>query len=130
MRKKENPVLDMMDVYHEIYRRTGNPVEMSRSVIDAFAEIVEEAIEAGLEVKFGRLGYFSWETRKPRKDVIAGAGLFNSERAYYDIPGCRIPRFRAFQKWKKELKAATLDFTGIEKMGKYKELEEEQKGED
>ena len=66
----KKPTLTYREVADQIFKRSGIPLEMIKTVMDLYAEITEEALLGNVEVPFGRIGYFSWKQIMPRKDVV------------------------------------------------------------
>ena len=103
----KKPRLTYREIADQIFKRSGIPFEMIKTVMDLYGEITEEALLGDVEVPFGRLGYFTWKQIMPRPDVTT----WNPQECKYnepqDVPGFQKTVFRVGSKWAKALKDAS-----------------------
>lgn len=103
----KKPSLTYREVADQIFKRSGIPLEIIKTVMDLYAEITEEALLGNVEVPFGRIGYFSWKQITPRPNVVT----WNPSESRYndpmDVPGFQKTVLRVGSKWAKILKDAS-----------------------
>lgn len=103
----KKPSLTYREVADQIFKRSGIPLEMIKTVMDLYAEVTEEALLGNVEVPFGRIGFFSWKQINPRSDVVT----WNPKEQRYnepeDIPGFQKTVLRVGSNWAKVLKDAS-----------------------
>lgn len=68
MRKK--PRLTYREIADQIFKMTGLDKEIVKAVMDAYAELTEEALLGQVEVPFGKLGYFSYKQIAPKENHV------------------------------------------------------------
>lgn len=106
--------LSPTDVAKAISARTGLSPKMARTVIDAYVDIVKEALMAQVEVPFGRFCIFSWTQYQPKKDFVNWDYRTHAMTEPHDTPGYQKTSVRVSSEWQKKLKEATLFFDGEE----------------
>lgn len=103
----KKPTLTYREVADQIFKRSGIPLEMIKTVMDLYAEITEEALLGNVEVPFGRIGYFSWKQITPRQDVVTWNPTEQRYNEPQDIPGFQKTVLRVGSNWAKVLKDAS-----------------------
>lgn len=103
----KKPSLTYREVADQIFKRSGIPLEMIKTVMDLYAEITEEALLGNVEVPFGRIGYFSWKQINPRSNVVTWNPQEHKYNEPMDIPGFQKTVLRVGSKWAKALKDAS-----------------------
>ena len=103
----KKPSLTYREVADQIFKRSGIPLEMIKTVMDLYAEITEEALLGNVEVPFGRIGYFSWKQINPRADVVTWNPQEHKYNEPMDIPGFQKTVLRVGSNWAKVLKDAS-----------------------
>lgn len=102
------PYLTVSSVISEINKRTGVPLKDIHTVLVEFFDIVKQSILHGVEVRFKGIGAFSFRDNYPMKNVVAYDPARKCKRLYEETVGYRVPKFRFTEKWRAELKNATL----------------------
>lgn len=77
---------------------TSMTKQQSEAVLDATLDVIREAVSSGDEVKLVGFGSFSRTERKAR------AGRNPKTGAIVQIPGARVPRFKAGKDFKDQVK--------------------------
>lgn len=103
----KKPSLTHREVADQIFKRSGIPLEMIKTVMDLYAEITEEALLGNVEVPFGRIGYFSWKQINPRPNVVTWNPQEHKYNEPMDIPGFQKTVLRVGSKWARVLKDAS-----------------------
>ena len=103
----KKPTLTYREVADQIFKRSGIPLEMIKTVMDLYAEITEEALLGNVEVPFGRIGFFSWKQINPRADVVTWNPQEHKYNEPMDIPGFQKTVLRVGSNWAKVLKDAS-----------------------
>ena len=103
----KKPTLTYREVADQIFKRSGIPLEMIKTVMDLYAEITEEALLGNVEVPFGRIGFFSWKQINPRADVVTWNPQEHKYNEPMDIPGFQKTVLRVVSNWAKVLKDAS-----------------------
>lgn len=103
----KKPSLTYREVADQIFKRSGIPLEMIKTVMDLYAEITEESLLGNVEVPFGRIGYFSWKQINPRADVVTWNPQEHKYNEPMDIPGFQKTVLRVGSNWAKVLKDAS-----------------------
>ena len=103
----KKPALTYREVADQIFKRSGIPLEMIKTVMDLYAEITEEALLGNVEVPFGRIGYFSWKQINPRAEVVTWNPQEHKYNEPMDIPGFQKTVLRVGSNWAKVLKDAS-----------------------
>lgn len=103
----KKPRLTYREVADQIFKRSGIPLELIKTVMDLYEEITEEALLGDVEVPFGRLGHFSWKQIMPRPNVVTWNPTELRYNEPQDIPGFQKTVFRVGANWAKVLKDAS-----------------------
>lgn len=126
----KKPKLTYREIADQIYKRTGFPLEVIKSTMDAYYEITEEALLGQVEVPFGRIGCFSWRQVEPRKGVVTWNFQSKDYNKPTNLPGFQKTVFKVGTVWASYLKNATLFNMGEKNPVDYDdEAEEEDKEE-
>lgn len=103
----KKPTLTNREIADQIFKRSGIPLEMIKTVMSLYAEITEEALLGNVEVPFGRIGYFGWRQIMPKEEVVT----WNPKKLQYNkpqnTPGFQKTVFRVGSAWAKVLKEAS-----------------------
>jgi len=125
----KKPRVTELEVIKQIEDRTGIPVEGIKKIVNAYSDIVKEALLSGVEVPFGEICYFSWKQINARPDVCTWNPYTCCYTEPHDIPGFRKMVVRVNQNWGREFKAVTLFNLGEKNPMEY-EYEEEKEDSD
>lgn len=125
---KKNPRLASKEVNREISLRTGVPEEAINKIIKTFDDVIRESLLAGVEVPFGKLGYFSYINKPPRYNCPTINPRTGERLEPMDFPGCHTMRFRENNKWHNELKEKTKYWTDEYSADAVKEEKEDNDG--
>ncbi|HHF08926.1 MAG: integration host factor [Thermotogae bacterium] len=90
--------MNKKELVAEIAERTGNTKKLAAEVLDSFVAIVGEQLAKGEEVKLVGFGTFEVAVRKPRK------GVNPRTKEAIEIPGGKVPKFRAGKELKEKVK--------------------------
>lgn len=103
----KKPRLTYREVADQIFKRSGIPLELIKTVMDLYAEVTEEALLGDVEVPFGRIGCFSWKQIMPRENVVTWNPCERKYNDPEDIPGFQKTVLRVGANWAKILKDAS-----------------------
>lgn len=103
----KKPSLTYREVADQIFKRSGIPLEMIKTVMDLYAEVTEEALLGNVEVPFGRIGFFSWKQIMPKADVTVWNPKERRFDEHRDFPGYQKTMFRVSKNWTETLKEAS-----------------------
>ena len=90
--------MNKKELVAEIAGKTGVTKKLAAEILDSFIDIVSEKLAKGEEVKLVGFGTFEVATRKPRK------GVNPRTKEPIEIPGGKVPRFRAGKELKEKVK--------------------------
>lgn len=62
----KRPRLSLIEIYTEIRRRTGIPIEVCRKVMDVYEDIAKTSLLNGVEVPFLKMGKLTWRVVPPK----------------------------------------------------------------
>lgn len=103
----KKPRLTPNEVNKAISYRTGLPVSMIKTVVDAYVEIAKECLLGQVEVSFGNMLSFTWKQINPRENVRT----YNHQKKDFDpphaVPGFQRTGIRVNKNWGDQLKEAT-----------------------
>lgn len=105
MRKK--PRLTYREIADQIFKMTGLDKEIVKAVMDAYAEITEEALLGQVEVPFGKLGYFSYKQISPMENYVPWHPHEGRYGEPYNRDGYQKSCFRFNAVWAGRQKEAT-----------------------
>ncbi|OAA30109.1 integration host factor [Kosmotoga arenicorallina S304] len=90
--------MNKKELVAEIAERTGTTKKLAAEVLDSFVAVVGEKLAKGEEVKLVGFGTFEVAERKPRK------GVNPRTKEAIQIPGGKVPKFRAGKELKEKVK--------------------------
>lgn len=99
--------LTYREVAKAIADRTGLPENMTKAFIDAYSDIVKEAIIGQVEVPFGDICIFGWKQINPRENVVTYNHFTHDFNEPVDVEGFLKMSIRANKNWSKELRRVT-----------------------
>lgn len=99
--------LSVKETTKAIANRTGFPETMVRGVIEAYSEIVKEAVLAQVEVPFGSVGTFTWRQVAPRENARVWDYSTMSYKENVDLEGYQKMAFKPGKKWAQVLRKKT-----------------------
>lgn len=110
----KKPRLTQKEVAYQIFLRTGFPVDMVKTTLDIYGEIIQEGLLGQVEVPIPGIGHFGWKQINPRSNVRR----WNPKEKCYtepqDIQGFQKTVLRLSSKWSAKQKEATLFDVGEE----------------
>lgn len=122
----KKPRVTELEVMKQIEQRTGIPIEGIKKILDAYDDIVKEALLMNIEVPFGTVGYFSWKQINARENVSTWNAFDKVFTEPHDVPGFQKTVMRINKKWAEELKQATRFEVGESNPMRYDDIEDEE----
>lgn len=110
MARDRKPRLYAKEVERQIFYLTGVPVNAIQKVLQAYEDIIDQSLKAGVEVAIGDKCTLIVKHQKPLKNKIYRNPRTGEFKPPVNVPGYLYPALRPTKHWKDEIREATLNW--------------------